>query len=176
LAEYLTEIIYRFSGAIMRANTLEIIVAITVIAAIGVIPTKAEAWNPFKKGNYEDCVVEEMRGQHFRMIHEVTSACRARFPKLKSLKNPNYHGTIYCEVHDREFDIEITPSELNGFDIQRRTDSRIIAAHESTTIFIDLVDPDRKRTDLGPGALITLDLLTGDMVFRSTSDRSLTLN
>jgi hypothetical protein len=56
----------------------------------------------FGPDNYEDCILEKMRGQHKNMIHTARIACEKSFPYEKIIYNKKYNdGNIFAKNYKK---------------------------------------------------------------------------
>jgi hypothetical protein len=87
----------------------------------------AHAWNPFGPSNYEECVVEKMKGQDRAMINRVHDACELRFPherELGLMTEPDFRwtwgmqpdGKVSFRIITNETKYDITRAQLLLFE------------------------------------------------------------
>lgn len=94
-------------------------------------------------------------------------------PVLKSLLVPDFKGDIYCSINDKEFKVQVTPTKLGRYTINRRNDQTIEASDPTSDHFTGNIRLIALYPDLKPGVSAQLILATGDLITQSMKGRKI---
>lgn len=104
-------------------------------AVIYVLPCQVSAW-PWGPQNFDECVLEEMKGRTKDQRSLVYKVCSRKFPALENYLDTDYQGTLICDTKRISHDpIKVTIDskyvKIIGIDVEitDRTTNEVHAEH-----------------------------------------------